>query len=178
MLSPVTHLHDGRKEIPLYQVCQERRLVCARSCSQDNINGFVPYVDYHPVSMAPCTSSRSAARVFPLRIMPSSVPTNSVKIVSIWSRPARTVIMSELGWGYFLERREDRKTVNVCDNQLPIIKTPKKNLHPAHSLLRHPSHSSRRPLRVQKSPLSAPPSPGHRQGTHRPNPSSAPRDPA
>lgn len=52
-------------------------------------------------------------------MIPSSVPTKSVKTASMWSRPTSTEITSELGWGYRFERTQERKTLNVCDGSAP-----------------------------------------------------------
>ena len=46
-------------------------------------------------------------------MIPSRVPTNSVKTASMWSRPARTSMMSELGLVYFLGSMAEKKVVRV-----------------------------------------------------------------
>lgn len=43
----------------------------------------------------------------------SSAATKSVKTASTWSNPASTVIISELGFGYFFGRIQARNTVAV-----------------------------------------------------------------
>lgn len=50
----------------------------------------------------------------PLRITVSNVAITSVMTASASYRPARTEMMSELGFVYFLVRAASRKTVNVC----------------------------------------------------------------
>lgn len=44
----------------------------------------------------------------------SSAPTKSVNAVSMWSRPDKTSMMSELGFVYFFDRTATRKMLNVC----------------------------------------------------------------
>jgi hypothetical protein len=46
-------------------------------------------------------------------MMPSSVLTKSVNTVSTWSRPARMVMMSELGCECFFVSTQERKTLRV-----------------------------------------------------------------
>lgn len=46
-----------------------------------------------------------------------------MKIASMWSRPASTVIMSELGFVYFLESTVERKVLNVYVCVLANIST-------------------------------------------------------
>lgn len=54
-------------------------------------------------------------------MMPSNEPTNSVKAKSMWSRPARMMRMSELGWEYFLDRMLDKKTLRVYRELATIL---------------------------------------------------------
>lgn len=53
------------------------------------------------------------SRLLPLRTMPSRTVTNSEMTWSTSSRPARTVMISELGFVYFLLRMLVKKTVRV-----------------------------------------------------------------
>ena len=53
------------------------------------------------------------ARVLPALMVTSRVATNSVNIASTWSRPASTLIMSELGFAYFFVRIEAKNAVKV-----------------------------------------------------------------
>ena len=52
-------------------------------------------------------------RLLPVFIVTSSAATNSVKTASTWSNPARTLIISELGFVYFFTRTDARKAVPV-----------------------------------------------------------------
>ena len=72
-----------------------------------------------PISTRPSTVFllRANVLVLPFRTMWSRDPTKSVKTASTWSRPARTVMMSELGLVYFLDRTADRKMLNVCSSR-------------------------------------------------------------
>lgn len=45
----------------------------------------------------------------------SKAATKSVKIWSTWSSPARTAMMSELGFVYFLGSTAEKKVVRVCN---------------------------------------------------------------
>ncbi len=45
--------------------------------------------------------------------MVSSAPTKSVNTLSTWSRPAKTVMMSELGFVYFLARTAVKNVLSV-----------------------------------------------------------------
>lgn len=54
-------------------------------------------------------------------MMLSRAPTKSVKIVSTWSSPARTAIISELGFVYFLGRTAEKKVVRVCGHGSELI---------------------------------------------------------
>jgi hypothetical protein len=58
-------------------------------------------------------SARSNVLLLPERMTVSKVATKSVMTASALSRPARTDIMSELGFVYFLVRAASRKTVKV-----------------------------------------------------------------
>jgi hypothetical protein len=51
--------------------------------------------------------------VLPAFIAISRVATNSVNIASTWSRPASTLIMSELGFAYFFVRIAAKNAVKV-----------------------------------------------------------------
>jgi hypothetical protein len=53
------------------------------------------------------------ARVLPALMVTSRVATNSVNMASTWSRPASTLIMSELGFAYFFVRIEAKNAVKV-----------------------------------------------------------------
>jgi hypothetical protein len=66
-------------------------------------------MDYQPLH----ASRKMALQVLPVRIVTSSAATNSVKTASTLSSPARTLIMSELGFVYFFERTDARKAVMV-----------------------------------------------------------------
>lgn len=69
------------------------------------------------VPAGPSASGRGTgphSLLLPLRIMESNELTKSVKTASIWSRPASTVMISELGFVYFLERTAERKMLRVC----------------------------------------------------------------
>jgi hypothetical protein len=63
-------------------------------------------------------SLRGYSRLLPLRTMPSRTATNSEMTWSTSSRPARTVITSELGFVYFLLRMLVKKTVRVSSGLL------------------------------------------------------------
>ncbi len=43
----------------------------------------------------------------------SSAPTKSVNTMSMWSRPARTVIISELGFVYFFAKTTVKNVLKV-----------------------------------------------------------------
>ena len=76
--------------------------------------------DTNPVWYAPATAATAACTAFwrtssvlPFFIVDSRALTKSVNIVSTPSRPARTVMTSELGLGYFLLSMHSKKTVKV-----------------------------------------------------------------
>lgn len=72
------------------------------------------------VPAGPSASGRGTgphSLLLPLRIMESNELTKSVKTASIWSRPASTVMISELGFVYFLERTAERKMLRVCSRK-------------------------------------------------------------
>ena len=53
------------------------------------------------------------SQLLPLRIMPSNTATKFEITWSTWSRPARTVMTSELGLVYFFFKTQARKTIKV-----------------------------------------------------------------
>lgn len=74
-------------------------------------------------------------RVLPALIMISNVATNSVNIASTWSRPANTLIMSELGFAYFLVRIDARNAVKVYVVSLSYMNPAMHDLHRGHGHL-------------------------------------------
>jgi hypothetical protein len=68
-------------------------------------------------------------RVLPALIVTSNVATNSVNMESTWSSPASTLIMSELGFGYFFVRIEAKNAVKVYTVSLSCKRSAMKDLH-------------------------------------------------
>lgn len=94
-----TYLHDRRKHIPLYQICQETGLVRPGCHRQGNLDGLLSYFDCtHPVSrwipnvvvlrtpspfsLLSLPQGHPHSPLLPFRIMLSSDPTKSVKMAS------------------------------------------------------------------------------------------------
>ena len=75
-------------------------------------------------------------RVLPALIVTSNVATNSVNIASTWSSPASTLIMSELGFGYFFVRIEAKNAVKVCIVSSSCERLAILYLHQGHGHLR------------------------------------------
>lgn len=105
----------------------------------------------------------SCALLLPFLMSDSSALTNSVKTVSTWSRPARSSIMSELGFVYFLARIETIKVLRVCDGKgnrsetLNFQLTARGCSHPAHASLRRHRGSSASQWRTQTAASSGAP---------------------
>lgn len=74
-------------------------------------------------------------RVLPALIVKSRVATNSVNMASTSSRPASTLIMSELGFAYFFARIEARNAVKVYIVSLSCDRSSMQDLHQAHANL-------------------------------------------
>jgi hypothetical protein len=66
-----------------------------------------------PTSARPAPFPPIYLQILPVRIVTSSAATKSVKTGSMRSNPAKTLIISELGFAYFLGRMEAKRAVAV-----------------------------------------------------------------
>lgn len=92
----------------------------------------LPFVVCPLLSLAMLISCSSPdLQLLPVLIVTSNTATNSVKTASTWSSPAITLIISELGFVYFLGSTAERNAVMVCSvslvssprNIIPYIKS-------------------------------------------------------
>ena len=105
-------LHQGREEISVSKVREKSGLICARCCRESYLNSLLPYINCDPVK-AYSERGELIVRCRPFLMILSKAFTNSVNITSTWSKPAKTVMTSELVLVYFLFRTPPRKTVKV-----------------------------------------------------------------
>lgn len=107
------YLHDRREEVSLDHISEQCRLVCTRGHGQQHLNRLVPQLHWSNRQHTRLSDPGHGSQSVPFRTIPSNVLTKSVNTVSMWSSPASTLIMSELGCGYFLDSKMERKMVNV-----------------------------------------------------------------
>ena len=110
----------------MYEVGEKTGLVGTRRNGQCNLHCLFPQAHFVDtlVSLSLLLperrqASRQAQRahhsqLLPFRMIESSAPTKSVKTASIWSSPASTAIMSELGFVYFFPSTTTRNVLKVC----------------------------------------------------------------
>jgi len=106
-------------------------LICAGGYGQSYFHGLLANVHYGPINYFSMRMLDNV-RVLPALIVTSSVETNSVNMASTWSRPASTLIMSELGFAYFFVRIEARNAVKVYIVSLSYMKSAMEYLHQGH----------------------------------------------
>lgn len=109
----VSYLHERREEVAVSKVRGQRR-VEASGCYGEGCADSLEAEWYWGWSVC-CPSCKRLETLLlrPLRITVSRVAMKSVMTASASCRPARTEMMSELGFVYFLVRAASRKAVKV-----------------------------------------------------------------
>ena len=105
-------LHERRKEITVCEVGWQSRVKASRGYGESGSDSFASQ-GYCVLSVLAGGHVFLDIHVRPVRITVSRVAIKSVMTASASCKPARTEIMSELGFVYFFVKAASRKTAKV-----------------------------------------------------------------
>jgi hypothetical protein len=107
----LTFISEGKRSL---WVKYERRLVWKAPETTDKATSIAfCRTSTATVWVSAFSIGKNNSQVLPVRIVTSSAATNSVNTASTWSNPAKTFMISELGFAYFFVRTAAKKAVRV-----------------------------------------------------------------
>ena len=110
----MTHLHQRREEITVNEVRDQCCLVAATNDGNGRMHCFLSNFGFFESVQNDRSQKLRNLRVRPSLMTESKVATRSEKTKSTLSRPAKTSMISELGFAYRLPSTPSKKTVRVC----------------------------------------------------------------